>query len=41
MTDSRHFTTVQGFTDNLDRLFMVSAGLEQEIRKQLAGVRYE
>lgn len=30
---------MQGFTDNLDKLFKESAGLEQEIRKQLAGLR--
>jgi hypothetical protein len=41
MIDSRRFTTEQGFSDNLDRLFKVSAGLEPEIRKQLAGLRYE
>ena len=32
---------MQGFTDNLERLFTESAGLEKEIRKQLAGLRYE
>ena len=32
---------MQGFTDNLGKLFQESAGLEQEIRKQLAGLRYE
>jgi type I restriction enzyme M protein len=32
---------MQGFTENLDRLFKESAGLEQEIRKQLAGLSYE
>lgn len=31
-------TKMQGFTDNLDRLFKESAGLELEIRKQLAGL---
>jgi type I restriction enzyme M protein len=31
---------MQGFTANLDRLFKESAGLEQEIRKQLAGLKY-
>ncbi|MCP5408348.1 MAG: SAM-dependent DNA methyltransferase [Chromatiaceae bacterium] len=29
------------FDDNLDKLFKESAGLEQEIRKQLVGLRYE
>lgn len=32
---------MQGFTDRLDGLFKESAGLEQEIKKQLAGLRYE
>lgn len=32
---------ISGFTDNLDKLFKESAGLEQEVRKQLAGLRYE
>ncbi|MFH1217736.1 MAG: hypothetical protein V1706_14670 [Pseudomonadota bacterium] len=41
MTDSRRFTTMQGFSDNLVRLFKESAGLEQEIRKQFEGVRHE
>ena len=35
----RQFTEkMQGFTNNLDKLFKESAGLEKEIRKQLAGV---
>ncbi len=32
---------MQGFSDNLDRLYKESAGLEQEIRKRLTGLRYE
>lgn len=32
---------IQGFSDNLDALFKESAELEREIRKQLAGLRYE
>ena len=32
---------MQSFTTNLDKLFKESAGLEQEILKQLAGLRYE
>lgn len=32
---------MQGFTVNLDKLFKESAGLEQEIKKQMAGLRYE
>ena len=32
---------MQGFSDNLERLFAESAGLEKEIRKQLAGLKYE
>jgi len=31
---------MQGFSDNPDRLFKESAGLEREIRKQLVGLRY-
>jgi type I restriction enzyme M protein len=32
---------LQGFSERLDALFAESAGLEQEIKKQLAGLRYE
>jgi type I restriction enzyme M protein len=32
---------MQGFKDNLDRLFLESKELELEIKKQLAGLRYE
>lgn len=32
---------MQGFTDNLDSLFTESKDLEVEIKKQLAGLRYE
>lgn len=31
----------QGFINKLDKLFKESTGLEQEIKKQLAGLRYE
>ncbi len=31
---------MQGFTENLDKLFTASAELEQEIQKQLAGLKY-
>jgi len=41
LTPEQFAAKMQGFSDNLDRLFKVSAGLEQEIRKQLAGLRYE
>lgn len=41
LTPEQFADKLQGFTDNLDNLFKVSAGLEQEIRKQLAGLRYE
>ncbi|MBU4297139.1 MAG: type I restriction-modification system subunit M [Desulfobulbaceae bacterium] len=41
LTMEQFAAKMQGFTDNLDKLFMESAGLEQEIRKQLAGLRYE
>jgi type I restriction enzyme M protein len=29
-----------GFTSSLDNLFKESAGLEQEIKEQLAGLKY-
>jgi type I restriction enzyme M protein len=32
---------MQGFAENLDKLFLESAGLEGDIKKQLAGLRYE
>jgi hypothetical protein len=38
MNDFRRFTTMWNFTDNLDRLFKESVGLELGIRKQLAGL---
>lgn len=41
LTPEQFAAKMQGFTDNLDRLFKESAGLEQEIREQLAGLRYE
>lgn len=41
LTPEQFAAKMQGFTDNLDKLFKESAGLEQEIRKQLAGLRYE
>ena len=41
LTPAEFAAKMQGYTDNLDKLFQESAGLEQEIRKQLAGVRYE
>jgi type I restriction enzyme M protein len=41
LTPEQFAAKMQGFTDNLDKLFRESAGLEQEIRKQLAGLRYE
>ena len=41
LTPAQFAAKMQGFTDNLDTLFTESAGLEQEIRKQLAGLRYE
>lgn len=41
LTPEQFANKMKGFTDNLDRLFNESAGLEQEIRKQLAGLRYE
>lgn len=41
LTPEQFAAKMQGFTDNLDKLFKESAGLEQEICKQLAGLRYE
>ncbi|RFC39586.1 MAG: type I restriction enzyme M protein [Candidatus Nitrotoga sp. CP45] len=41
LTPAQFAAKLQGFTDNLDKLFKESAGLEQEIRKQLTGLRYE
>lgn len=41
LTPAQFAAKMQGFTDNLDRLFKESAGLEQEIRQQLAGLWYE
>lgn len=41
LTPAQFAAKMQGFTNNLDKLFKESAGLEQEIRKQLAGLKYE
>lgn len=41
LTPEQFAARMQGFTDNLGKLFTESAGLEQEIKKQLAGLRYE
>ena len=41
LTQEEFKAKMQGFTDNLDKLFAESAGQEQEIRKQLAGLQYE
>jgi type I restriction enzyme M protein len=41
LTPAQFAEKLQGFTDRLDGLFKESAGLEQEIKKQLAGLRYE
>ncbi len=41
LTPAQFAAKIQGFSDNLDELFKESAGLEQEIKKQLAGLRYE
>lgn len=41
LTPKQFAATMQSFTDNLDTLFTESAGLEKEIKKQLAGLRYE
>jgi len=39
LTPAQFTAKMHGFTDNLDKLFKESAGLEQGIRKQLAGLR--
>lgn len=41
LTPAQFAAKMQGFADNLDRLFKESAGLEKEIKKQLAGLQYE
>jgi len=41
LTPEQFSAKMQGFSDNLDKLFNESAGLEQEIKKQLVGLRYE
>lgn len=41
LTPAQFAAKLQGFSDNLDKLFKESEGLEQEIKKQLAGLRYE
>ncbi|MFJ3523851.1 class I SAM-dependent DNA methyltransferase [Pseudomonas sp. NPDC090203] len=41
LTPAQFAAKLQGFADNLDDLFNESAGLKQEIKKQLAGLRYE
>jgi len=41
LTPAEFAEKMKGFTDNLERLFSESGELEQEIRKQLLGLRYE
>jgi type I restriction enzyme M protein len=41
LTQEQFAAKMQGFTGKLDALFTESAGLEKEIKKQLAGLRYE
>jgi type I restriction enzyme M protein len=41
LTPAQYAEKLQGFTDRLDALFKESAGLEQDIKKQLAGLQYE
>ena len=40
-TPAQFAEKLEGFSDRLDALFKESAGLEKEIKKQLAGLRYE
>lgn len=41
LTAAQFAAKLQGFTGNLDKFFKESAGLEQEIKKQLSELRYE
>lgn len=41
LTLGQFTTKMQDYSESLDKLFQESAGLEQEIKKQLAGIRYE
>lgn len=41
LTPAQFTEKLQGFTSRMDALFKESAGLEVEIKKQLAGLRYE
>ena len=41
LTPTQFAEKLQGFSDNLDKLFKESTGLEQEIKKQLVGLKYE
>jgi type I restriction enzyme M protein len=41
LTPAQFFEKLQGFNDRLDALFKESAGLELEIKKQLAGLRHD
>jgi|TARA_B100000745_G_C20154728_1_gene395702 type I restriction enzyme M protein len=41
LTPTQFAEKLQDFTDRLDGFFKESAGLEQEIKKQLVGLRYE
>lgn len=41
LTQEQFSARLQGFSDKLDELFRESAGLELEIKKQLAGLLYE
>lgn len=41
LTPEEFAAKLQGFSDNLEQMFNESGELEEEIRKQLAGLRYE
>lgn len=41
LTPAQFASKLQGFGENLDELFKESAQLEQDIRKQMAGLQYE
>jgi len=40
LTPAQFAAKSQGFSDNLERLFKKAAGLDLEIRKQLAGMSF-
>lgn len=41
LTPEEFSVKLKGFSDNLEEIFKESRELEEEVRKQLAGLRYE